>query len=420
MAQMAVPELSLWGLLARIQEIERLKSDVAHPDEEQQALIATEGAVKKAAAEQLATAATSGLSHKEKNTARIFLQAQLKAVSADAPNAAARKAKLNELLKGVEEAPAADDPVHVRKAREALRRIEKEYKEIHETYEKWEKGKARFKSVDELTSMKRSHDDLQKVLDQAQRHLEAELQSRTGTGAAPPSVSAASKPKPKVAQSSAASCPSSRSPPAKAPTRSQQARPPPPPSNEAARRAQMASQFWEPVVEEEADRPVVPKPKRAPKPAEPAEPEPFLSYQCTCKAIAQVMGCSEKQAKEVGASVSELREQFEVEAWQQVSALSVEIEKKQKEQEKEREKRRMEAALARKADEHGPTVVAAPVPAAARQVAAKVPPKQPPKAKAKPKTAPPKSSSIAGLAHNNRFGSLDDDDDEGGWWTVQK
>jgi hypothetical protein len=420
MAQMAVPELSLWGLLERIQEIERLKSDVAHPDEEQQSLIATEGAVKKAAAEQLATAASSGLSHKEKNIARTFLQAQLKAVSADAPSAAARKAKLNELLKGVEDAPPADDPVHVRKAREALRRIEKDFKEVHETYEKWEKGKARFKSVDELTSMKRSHDDLQKALDQAQRYLEAELQSRTGTGAAPPTVSAASKPKPKAVQTPSA-CPSSRSPPAKAPARSQQPRPPPPPSNEAARRAQMAAQFWEPVVEEEPDRPVAPKPKRAPKPAEPADPEPFLSYQCTVKAIAQVMGCSEKQAREVGASVSELREQFEVEAWKQVSELSVEIEKKQKEQEKEREKRRMEAALARKADEHGPSVVAAPVPAAARQAAAKAPPKQqPPKAKAKPKTAPPKSSSIAGLAHQNRFGNLDDDDDEGGWWTVQK
>lgn len=81
--------------------------------------------------------------------------------------------------------PPAPEPAHVVKARQQLKRAEKQYEEIHKVYEKWERGKGvTFKSVEELNTMKRQHQECQQAVEAGAKSLELALAAAPATSAA--------------------------------------------------------------------------------------------------------------------------------------------------------------------------------------------------------------------------------------------
>merc|ERR1712129_675413 len=96
----------------RLELIEQYKQ-IARPSAEEQAVLATETQVKKAAAEALPECCSAGLTSLERKEARAFLEDQLKSVEGGTKVAEARKTKLQEMLTGVQEAPNCDESSHV-------------------------------------------------------------------------------------------------------------------------------------------------------------------------------------------------------------------------------------------------------------------------------------------------------------------
>lgn len=446
MTLLEVHELSLLGLFERIAEVERVKESVKQPTEDQSALVASESAAKKELGERLQGATGAGLHGDERQKAKAFLQAQARAVDSADRNGKVRKAKIEELLANVEKAPNMDEPAHVQKARQNVKRVEKGYKEIRETYEKWEKGKARFKTVEELTAMKRQHDDMKKALDAASAFLEEQLRRRRGDGAAPPSATTvataapAARPKAKAgpvgpgpAVHTGGRAAAAAGYPAAAPSR-------PPASAAAMRQATAAAELRRELEEERhaamaaaapaRQRPAAP---RAPKvSAGEPPPAPVLSYSCTCQAVSELCGLSLEEVRALASSSSEFQDHLEEDAWAAVQERSLQIEREKKEEQKEAEKRKQARALAKATELQSATVASGGTPVAKAGAGARPSAASQggrgglPEAKAKPRpkgggaNAKPKAANLAGLAHNNRFGGLDDSDDEDDGWTTVK
>lgn len=436
----AVHELSLVGLIARVQLAERLK-EVVRPSNEQQLVLDSEAAAKKAVAEQLqAIAAANGsgsMTSHEKGRAKEFLEEQLKAaIKANAVEA--KIAKLKELLEAVQKASNAEEAPHVRKAKQALAAAEKDFEAIHKDYEKWEKGK-KMMSVDELNVLKRTHTEKQNRAEAARLLLSQQLERKAEAAAPPPAAlgpargAAATsldpkgaKPKTVVASGSApvrvvssASRATGGYPLAPAA---------PAPSAASLRQAQIATQVRAEAEEAEPQR-AVQRPRAAPK----AEEEgPVLSYACTCLAVAQHLGIKEAAARDLAQSSSEFKSHFDAETWRKLQESSLAIEKQQREAKKEAEKRKTAAALAKVTEAESAAAQPIPktaAPGAKAQMSRPPPPgASAPAAKAaaaKPKAKPPpslrKSQGLDALAHGNRFGGFeDDDDDEDGWNKVRR
>merc|ERR1711879_415769 len=107
-------DLSLHGLFNRLDCIEEYHNSRNLSDEDA-AMVASVPQVKKRIAELLTDIGTDGLTANEKSKARIFLDAQIKSVESGTKGAELRRAKLQELLTKVQEAPVADDPMHVQR-----------------------------------------------------------------------------------------------------------------------------------------------------------------------------------------------------------------------------------------------------------------------------------------------------------------
>ncbi|CAE7771268.1 MGAT4C, partial [Symbiodinium pilosum] len=69
MAPLAIAELSLCGLIARLKEVEHVKG-IKSPSDEQAAILSTETDVKKALFEQLQAVKTDGVASFEKKIAK--------------------------------------------------------------------------------------------------------------------------------------------------------------------------------------------------------------------------------------------------------------------------------------------------------------------------------------------------------------
>jgi len=440
---MAVPveDLSLLGLLGRIEEIETLKR-WAHDGEAEKATIASEGAAKKAIV-GLLDDASCGLSTDEKSRAREFLLVQFKAVDPHDKHAAARKDKFSALLRSVESAPSKDEPAHVKRARDALKRVQREYKDAREIYEKWERGKMMFKTNDELKAMQKNHDDLKKCLEATTGFID-EMLSLKCSDARPPALpggQVAPRPKAKggsvravkldpavhVGDGGYPGYPNVRNYPNS--------------SSAVMRNAQMIAEVraenlgahgaslgpydllqdaWQPEVAA-----MVPpsKPSKPPKvkeqPAEDTETV-VLSYTCACKAVAEICGISVDKARDMAESSSDFKRHLSYDQWEQVKERATAIEKEQKEFERLKEQRKKDNALAKITEKQGPKVVERPSAPAVAKISAAT--KAAGKAKPAPKTKSPmpKKAGVA-LVQANRFGGLgdSDDDDEGGWTTVK-
>lgn len=425
----AVEELSLCGLIGRLGFIERIK-DVTYPSDEDAVLLTTEAEAKKAVGEQLAAISSAGVTSAEKGRAKEFLEGQIKSVDPDSRGAEARTAKLRELLAGLQAAANKEEPSHVRKAKDAIAKSEKDYAEIYKTYEKWEKGKMMM-DVEELKVMKRCHDDRQKRVEVAKNYYELQLELSAKASAPPPKELLA--PSPFVpgdagrgkAASKAPFCPSVRGggPAARtsgvvAAGRGGQGGCP---AASAVRQALLVSQLRHELFSEAAE--VAPAPPPRPRPAPQRAKEeasgPVLSYSCTCTAVAEHMRIKVDQAKAMAGSSSEFAAHFSSDVWESIQERSLAIEKEQREQKKEEEKRKQAAKLAKRDMEatkvEAPKAVAKP---AAKLAAAGAPGK----AKAKAKLpAQPKKGGIEAHSHGNRFGGMSsDEDDDDGFTQVRK
>lgn len=419
----AVEELSLLGLFARLDEIERLKG-ITRREDGDEAILSSEGAVKKAIASMLESA-ESGLLPAEKTRAKAFLDAQVKSVDPNAKSAAARREKLSELSKKVDSAPGRDEPDHVKKAKDALKKAKQASKEITETHEKWARGKLMFKTNDELKAMQQKFEDTQKCLEATQLYIEEMTLLKRDTGPGPPRLPAASSnvSAPRAKAKSTASRdptvhtagPMSRS--------SGYPGPKQPPNIAALRQAEISAELRA-CAEADAQMlaPKAPKPSRAPKVEE--EPQVVLSYSCTCKAVAEVVGITVNAARDMAESSNDFKRHLSHDDWEAVKARSVAIEKEQKMQEREKEQRKSEKAVARITDQQAPSYAKSDyvvAPASKGKAPSVAVGKAAPKAKPPPKVAvAPKKAPLKGLAGANRFGGFesDDDDDGDGWTTV--
>mmetsp|Transcript_96845 Transcript_96845/g.172344 ORF Transcript_96845/g.172344 Transcript_96845/m.172344 type:complete len:445 (+) Transcript_96845:23-1357(+) len=440
-ADVAVSDLSLYGLLARLEEVERLKG-VKSPDNEQELLLQSEAAAKKAVAEELQAVATSGLTSFEKKPAKLFLESQLKAIDSNSKGAEQRTTKLKELLAGVEAAASKDEPAHVRKAKQDVAKAEKAFEEVSKNYERWEKGK-KMLSVDEIKVLKRSYEDGQKKIEKARSLVEqqqclrvrsaaaplteekergsaamaVEARANRGRGSAGKGGGRGAAPAVSMRVAAAAGYPM----PASAP------QPAAGPSAAALRQAQLAAQVR---AEAEAEATTAaPRPRPQPRPKQP-EDGPVLSYACTVKAVSEVLGIKEAAARELAESSKEFAQHFDAATWETVQERSIAIEKANREKQREAEKRKQAAALAKATEKESAAVTGAgAVPKAAPKAAApKAPPgagasAPAPKPKPKAKTAAkkmPVSDGLQSLAGANRFGGFEDSDDDDGFTKVRR
>lgn len=423
----AVEQLSLCGLVARLDLADRLK-EITKPTEEEAAALASEVPAKKAVAELLPVLCAKGLTPKEKALAKEFLQRQVKSVDSNSRGADARLAKLRELLAAVQAAASAEGPAHVEKARALVSRAEKDFEDIHKSYEKWEKGKQML-SVDELKVMKRSHDEAQHRLDGAKAFYELQVELRPEAAATPPasllaqaarsgagSAAAAGRAGKAAAKAGPAAVrgggPAVRTLGAAGAAASGY------PAAGALRQAQLVAAVR---AEAAAELPAeAPRPRPAPRPKVVEGPGPVLSYACTCAAVAEQLGISADEARELASSSSEFGEKLGLapEAWAWVQERSLAIEREQREKQKEAEKRKQEAAKARRDKEVQKAEAVASAAAAPKAAAKPVPgavAKAPAAAKAKAKAkapAAPKVQVLEGLAGGNRFGGFESSDEE--------
>lgn len=435
-----IEDLSVHGLVQRVEECERIKAQGWSPDEDQTAVLETEAPCKKAIAERLDNL-EGGLTSYEKSAAKSFLDKAIAAVKEGDSSAACqkRKAKLEELLAAAQNASSADEPSHVKKAKDAAKRAEKEYEDAHKIYEKWEKGKQMYKSVDELNAMKKRHADAEKGREITKEFIAQQLCLKKGTGAGPawsgPSVvSKVAAPKPKT--TTVRINPGVRPAPGGYPAAKASA--PPGPSNAQLRSAQLVSELRREAEEAEAARfqaqeapAPPPRPRNPPKQKE--EPLVVLSYKCTVKAVAEHLKISENEARGLAASSAEFKSNLDSEAWQWVQERSLKIEAAEKQKERDKEKQKSANALARAAEKAAPQFVppASSAPAvrpgqtsAAVNKASGGYAAAP--AKAKPKGAVgkalaagasmPKAKSIA--THKTAFSALADDDDSDDGFTA--
>ncbi|CAK0856475.1 unnamed protein product [Prorocentrum cordatum] len=411
----SVEDLSLCGLLGRLELLERY-GQIRSPTDEEAAALAGEGAVKKAVAE------------------RAFLEAQIKAVDPQAAASEKRAARLKELLASVSEAASAEEPPHVQRARADLKRAEKDFAEVNKKFEKWDKGKQML-SIDEIKSLKRSHEEAQKRLDAARSFVEEQLARRAEAAAERPKALEAKVSRPVPVEF--------RPGPPKAagrgPAPAVHVRPAAGggggyPAPAALRQgwvaAEVRAELAAELVAEDAGRPR-PKPPPAavarPRPARPSggeEDGPVLSFGCACRAVAEYLGIGEGDARAMAESSKDFQAKLDAQGWEWVQERAVAIEKADREEQREKEKRRQAAAVARNTAKTGGSAPAAVAPPA-RAAAAAAPKVPGAKGKAKPKPAAAKNSGLAGLAGANRFGGLggDDDSDEdggGGWSTVRR
>mmetsp|Transcript_83788 Transcript_83788/g.240901 ORF Transcript_83788/g.240901 Transcript_83788/m.240901 type:complete len:429 (+) Transcript_83788:61-1347(+) len=424
---LSIEELSLYGLLSRLELVEKYKG-FARPSEEEQAVLDTEAVAKKRVAESLGELVGSGLTSYEKKGAAGFLEGQIKTVEPGSKNADARKAKLAELLSGVRSASSVEEPAHVRRAKTECSRSEKDFEAVHKDYERWEKGKQML-VVDELNKLKRSHDDATKRIEAAKAFLQAQLCRRAENAADLPAALAAARPVVASASSGAARAkasapgvvrvggPSVRKAPSAAGY-------PSAPSTAAVRQAQAVAQMRQEVREPpEPKAPPAALSRPRPQPMRPAEeaPKVVLSYSCTCAAVAEVLAITEKKAVELADSSAEFAAHMTAEQWEQVQKRSVEIEKQRREQQKQAEKRKQDKVLAKISG-------AAPPLGASAVVSAKAKAKAPPagfaqvKGKAQPKSVSSKSAALGTLAHGNQWAGMDRDssDEDEGWTDVKK
>mmetsp|Transcript_11357 Transcript_11357/g.17104 ORF Transcript_11357/g.17104 Transcript_11357/m.17104 type:complete len:452 (+) Transcript_11357:166-1521(+) len=443
-ASVAVGELSLFGLLQRLELVEKYKG-FARTNDDEQAIIDTEAETKKRVPEALGELAKGGITSAERKSAISFLEKLLKGVEPGTKAGDAKKAKLEELLEGVKAASNAEEPQHVRKARTEQAKAQQDFDTVHKEFEKWEKGKKMLK-VDELNKLKRAHDDASKRLEAATSLIEDQLCRRAEAAAALPSVLSGARPSLAAGGPSKAKAPTARvSNPTvrKAPSAAAAATGGyPGPSSAAMRQAQAAAQVRQEVAMA-MEAPVQPKaPPMAPARPRPQkveeEPEVILSYACTCSAVAELLGIKEKQAAELAERAKDFKEHLPPDLWQQVQKRSLEIEKEKKDKAKEAERRKQEKALAKVSGVSSvpmaPTAAAAAASgggASAKGKLGTAPPPPKAKGKAKPKGAPPPVANLKALATNNRFGGMmagDDssDDDAGGggggdgWTTVKR
>lgn len=413
-----VEQLSLTGLICRIDEVNRLKIAAIKPDEDETAILESEGPAKKAIAELIGEA-DKGLTSGERAKSKAFLEAQVKAIDPDSKGAAVRKGKLEELLKGVLASSPVDEPAHVTRARNASKRIDKEYAEIHKVYEKWEKGKGvSFKSVDELTTMKRSHDDLQKKSEAAKVFLEDEISRLTGSGAAPPKAPAKASSGGFQKAKASSKAPSMRGPPSAGGGGY-----PGGGGGFAALAEPGGSSYERHVAEMTGGAAKAPAPRRPP-PRQEEEAAPILSFGCTAKAAAQHLGIKETEVRAAAESCQEIRQLVVQRSgnWKEVQDSSVAIEKDQKQKALQAEKQKQANKIARATEKAAPTIAQPMVgnPAATNRPppgggpASAPQPKPAPKPKGAPKT---KTAPNKALSTGNRFGGFGDDDEDGGGWS---
>lgn len=420
----AIEDLSLLGLFSRIEEIDQLKS-YNKSAEEDTAIIASEGSVKKLIATEIGAASSTGLGTSEKAKAKDFLQAQLKAVDPHDKHASLRRDKISELLKGVEQAAGRDAPEHVKRGKDALARVKRESKDINETYAKWEKGKVMFKTNDELKAMQKQHADMEKCLEATQTFVDDMLKLARSDARPPPlpvQGSSAARPKAKTAAARMAD-PTVRVaagggggggyPGAKA-----RSTPSAMVSNAALRQAQLAAELR--VVDAEPDWAAeVP---RAPKPPRVKQEEPdtvVLSYSCTCKAVSEICGISLDKAKDLAESSRDFQKHLNPSDWTLVRERSLAIEKENKEREREKEQMKKDRAQNKLTEKLGQTLsAAATVQISSNRSAVPVAKSAGVKPKPAPKKPPPKIKSD--LAQKTAFSGMqsDSDDDDGGWSKV--
>mmetsp|Transcript_100274 Transcript_100274/g.259251 ORF Transcript_100274/g.259251 Transcript_100274/m.259251 type:complete len:427 (-) Transcript_100274:40-1320(-) len=416
-----VEELSLLGLLSRLDDIKHIKT-IVRPTEEEQAILDAEPAVKKRIAEELETVTKSGMTSKEKSSSTSFLQAQRAAIEPGSKGADARKAKFEELLSAVSSAASKEEPDHVKKAKAAVARAEKDFEPVNKEYEKWEKGK-KMLSPDELNKLKRSHDDCKKRMQVAKDLLDEQLKRRAEAAAATPAALAKAPTAAAAAsRSSAASRPSGpvgnpgvrRTNPGGYPAQAV--------APSALRQAQAVAQVRSDAAEAWAPPPaVVPQRRPQTKPRE-DRPAPVLSYSCTCAAVAEVLGIKVSAAEDLASSSSEFAEHLSYEQWERVQERSLAIEKERKEKQREAEKRKQANALAKRdAKEQKEMPIPAAMAPTTRGVVAKAPPAGVPRAP-KPKAAPSAKGGLSKLATGNNFAAFGDgdssDEDAGGGWTT--
>jgi len=438
MAAPPVEALSLPGLFGRIDEIERLKESKARAGEEEQATIASEGAVKKAIAIQLDAAAESGLSNAEKAVAKTFLEAQLKAVDPYDKHAAARREKLNQLLVGVGQAPGKEVPAHVKRGKDALKRAQDAFKDVHERYSKWEKGKLMFKTTDELKAMQKEHEDMMKCLEATEAFIELMKLLRSSDARPPPLPSGQTVARPK-AKSAAVRCedPTVRGPavasrgPAVAsrgaggyPSVSSMQSSGYMVGNATLRKAELIADLRAEATNKAEYSMAPPEPPRAPKPRHVTECREedtvVLSYACTCKAVAEICGISLDKARDMAESSKEFRNHLNNAQWTQVRDRSQAIEKEQKEKEKEKEQDKKDRALAKISNKQAPLASGAGASASAAPIQRRAPPAAKPAAvKAKPAPKPVGKGKAMGVATaKNPFAAMaDSDSDDGGGWS---
>lgn len=410
------------GLLGRLDRIEEFKA-LKRPGEEETAVIASEPAVKKAIVGQLDGASSSGLVSAAAVKATAFLKAQMKAVDPSDKHAAAKKEKFAQLLREVEQAPPTEEPSHVKKARDALRRVKTAFKESKEIYEKWEKGRMMFKTGDELKAMQQRHHGNEKCLEATENFVEDMIALRRSDARPPalPEVSSGGSARPKATTTRTAD-PTVRVGGGGGGYPSAKRSSAPAPSHGALMQAQMAAEIRaEAAATAYAQEPQAPKPRPPPrvKCVEEEKETVVLSYSCTCKAVAEICGISVDKARDLAESSSEFKRHLNRAQWEEVKELSLAIEKDQKNAEKEKEQRKKDKALNKITEKQ-----AAPVSAAATQA--------PPSSRSAPvarpagktKAAPkPKTASKPKLAGATAFSGLmsdSDDDDDGGWSKVKK
>lgn len=369
----------------------------------------------------------SGLPSFEKTVAKEFLQVQIKSVDDSSKGAEAKRNKLQELLRGVEGAQAKEEPAHVRRARQDLVKAEKALEEATKNYERWEKGKKMF-SVDEIKVLKRNYEEGKQKADKARMLVDQQQQRRATAAVAPLSEekergAAAVATEARIAKAKAKSTVKVPSPAVSkaSPVGGYPKQPPP----AALRQAQMAAQ-----VRAEAQAPPVEEPQVAPARARPAprapvlQDAPVLSYACTCTAVAEHIGITEAQARELAENAGDFARHFEPEDWQLVQERSLAIEKANREKQREAEKRKQQKALAKVTQVESSVANAAAATAKPKASPQAVDPikfrdpaaKPKPKPKAKGAQAPITKLSVA-----NRFGGMEDsDDEEEGWSTVKR
>lgn len=437
MPVIAVQDLSLCGILARLGKVEELKTK-ARPDDDDQEMMASEGDAKKALGERLEllkSADDRGLTSNEKAKTAAFIDVQIKGLDPHAKGADVRKTKLGEMKALVQAATSADEPAHVRKSKDAMAKGKKDFKAIQEKYERWEKGKLMFKTTEELTDMKKQHKELTEHLETLQAHLEDAILRKTASGSVPQAArvagpssvdtgrrfGSAPKAKPRADPGMRAGGGGGGGggyPSASGGGRGGDARAAPVAAQVSAGALRAAQFAAEMRVEAEPPQPAAPSRQKAPKaPKEEVAPVLVLSYKCTVRAVCERLKIPEEKARDLASSSAGFQNELDRESWEWVQNRSQAIEKEDQEKQKAKEKKKMDKALNRVTG--GDSVPAAPIPSAHVQPAAK--PAAKPKAKAPPK-AKAKTANIAKLATKNQWEGMSSSgsDGEDAWTTVQR